>query len=177
MFRILLISGSLRNGSTNTATLRTAAGRAPEGIEATLFDGMAVLPAFNPDDDVEPQAPSVAGLRAQVRAADALVFSTPEYAGALPGSFKNLLDWCVGDDQPGSIYQKPVGWINVSSTGAAHAHDSLRLVLGYVSATIVESACVHVPVARKLVGPEGLIDDPVVQGQIVTSLTALSRGR
>jgi NAD(P)H-dependent FMN reductase len=38
----------------------------------------------------------VADLRRQIEAADAVVFCTSEYAGALPGSFKNLLDWTVG---------------------------------------------------------------------------------
>ena len=40
-----------------------------------------------------------------------MLFSTPEYAGALPGSFKNLLDWTVGG---GETYGMPVGWVNVS---------------------------------------------------------------
>jgi NAD(P)H-dependent FMN reductase len=34
--KLLLISGSLRAGSTNSATLRTAAGLAPDGVEATI---------------------------------------------------------------------------------------------------------------------------------------------
>ena len=44
----------------------------------------------------------------------------PEYAGALPGGFKNLLDWTVGG---GDLYRKPVAWVDVSSsaTGAASA--------------------------------------------------------
>jgi chromate reductase len=94
-----------------------------------VFDGMALLPHFNPDDDTEPLPAPVADLRARIAAADAVLFSTPEYAGALPGSFKNLLDWTIGG---GEIYQKPVAWINVSTmpTGAAGARvpsDSARI--------------------------------------------------
>ena len=67
------------------------------------------------------------------------------YAGALPGSLKNLLEWTVGD---GGTYRKPVAWINVSGpaapTGGTDAHDSLRKVLGYVHADIVEPACTRV---------------------------------
>ena len=51
MAKLLLISGSLRGGSTNSATLRTAAALAPAGIEAAIYDGMGRLPHFNPDDD------------------------------------------------------------------------------------------------------------------------------
>ena len=78
----------------------------------------------------------------QIAAADALLLCTPEYAGALPGALKNLLEWTVGD---GSTYRKPIAWINASGpaapTGGADAHDSLRKVLGYVHADIVEAAC------------------------------------
>jgi NAD(P)H-dependent FMN reductase len=92
--RLLLISGSVRDGSTNTAALRTLHALAPAGVDATLYAGMAALPHFNPDDDREgePVAAPVADLRAAIRAADALVISTPEYAGALPAVLKNLLE-------------------------------------------------------------------------------------
>jgi len=49
--RILLISGSLRAGSTNSALLRTAQACSPSGVETTLYEGLGALPHFNPDDD------------------------------------------------------------------------------------------------------------------------------
>jgi chromate reductase len=172
--RVLLISGSLREASTNTAVLRTVVGLAPEGCAATLYSGMAELPAFNPDLDGEPLPPAVAGLRQQIREADAILFSTPEYAGALPGSFKNLLDWTVGDDRPGSIDKKPVGWLNVAARGAPHAHESLRRVLGYVGGGIVEDACLAVPVTSAMVGEDGLVTDDAVRRRIAEALEALA---
>jgi chromate reductase, NAD(P)H dehydrogenase (quinone) len=171
--RVLLISGSLREASTNTAVLRTAIGLAPDGCSATLYSGVAELPAFNPDLDDEPLPPAVAGLRRQIRQADALLFSTPEYAGALPGSFKNLLDWTVGDARPGSIDKKPVGWLNVAARGAPHAHESLRRVLGYVGGGIVEEACLSVPVTSAMVGEDGLVTDHAVRRLIADVLGAL----
>jgi chromate reductase len=115
----------------------------------------------------------VAELRAQVDAADAVLFCTPEYAGALPGSFKNLLDWTVGG---GEMYGKRVAWINASGlpTGAADAHASLRKVLGYLSTEIVEEACVHIAVARQAVGDDGLIADPRLRARIAEALTTLA---
>jgi len=90
-----------------------------------LYDGLAGLPAFNPDNDHEPLPAPVADLRAHIAAADAVLFCTPEYAGALPGGFMNLLDWTVGGAE---ISRKPVAWVNVSSiaapTGGADAHAS-----------------------------------------------------
>lgn len=170
---LLLVSGSLRHGSTNTAVLRTAMTLAPDGVVTTLFDGLAALPAFNPDDEVEPLPAPAANLRRQIHDADAVLFSVPEYAGGLPGSFKNLLDWLIGDDHPGSIYEKPVGWLNASPRGAVHAYESLRLVLSYAHARIVDDACVHVPVTSSSVDSDGLISDPAVSDHIARALKAL----
>jgi chromate reductase len=168
-----LISGSLRGRSTNTALLRTACALMPSGTAASLYEGLAGLPHFNPDDDGPGQPEPVAELRAQIRAADAVLFSTPEYAGALPGSFKNLLDWAVGDDQPGSMDGKPVAWFNGSPRGAALAHASLRHVLGYVGARIVEEACLDIPVTRDVVGGDGLIESAEIRRQLAAAVMAL----
>jgi chromate reductase, NAD(P)H dehydrogenase (quinone) len=172
--RILLVSGSMRAGSSNVAVLRTAQAITPRGVGADLYERLATLPHFNPDDDFDPLPPAVIELRAGIAAADAVLFCTPEYAGALPGSFKNLLDWTVGG---GEIYGKPVAWINASGqaapTGGSLAHDSLRIVLGYTGADIVEEACVRIPIARQMVGVDGLIGDPPVQGGITRALGAI----
>ncbi len=170
--RILLIPGSLRRQSSNVAVLRTVQAAAPEHIAAVLYTGLADLPLFNPDGDEEPLDPAVANLRAQIQAADALLFSTPEYAGALPGPFKNLLDWTVGDDQPGSIYEKPVGWINASPRGAPHAHESLRRVLGYVHADVVEPTCVHFPITTDLIDDD-IISDSSARSRLADVLREL----
>jgi len=171
---VLLVSGSLRARSTTTAVLRTALQVTPSGVDATLYDALAALPHFNQDDDHAPLPTPVAGLRAAVHAADAVLFSTPEYAGALPGSFKNLLDWLIGDAEPGSIYEKPVAWINASPRGAPNAHDELRTVLGFAHATIVEAACVHVPVTDALINADGVITDPEVRTTVRAALTTLA---
>ncbi|MCP2341765.1 NADPH-dependent FMN reductase [Actinomadura rupiterrae] len=175
MTKVLAVSGSLRDGSTNSAVLRTAGAVAPEGIEVLGFGGLAALPHFNPDDDREPLPAAVRELRDAIGAADAVLFCTPEYAGALPGSFKNLLDWTIGG---GEMYEKPVAWLNVSSiaapTGGAGAHDSLRAVLGYAGTSIVEDACARVPLSRQDVGPDGLIGDAGTRAAIVASLRALA---
>jgi len=171
---ILLVSGSLRPGSTNTALLRTARAVAPAEISAVLYDGLCTLPHFNPDHDRDPLDPAVVDLRARIGAADALLLSTPEYAGGLPGSFKNLLDWTVGG---GETYGMPLAWVNASAspTGATDAYDSLRIVASRTGADIVERACVHLPVPRAAVGPDGLVTDPEIVEGIATVLSELAR--
>jgi NAD(P)H-dependent FMN reductase len=66
---VLLISGSTRAASTNSALVRTAAASAPDGVDAVVYDGLAGLPHFNPDDDHDPLPPVVAALRAAIAAA------------------------------------------------------------------------------------------------------------
>lgn len=155
---MLLVSGSTRASSGNTAALVTAAAVAPAGVATVLYDGLARLPAFNPDDDVDRVPREVAQLREEIAAADAVLFCTPEYAGTLPGSFKNLLDWTVGG---GQLYGKPASWINVAAQGRGQgAQDTLASVLGYVGAVIVEAACRRIPVDRAAVSQDGIIGDP-----------------
>lgn len=60
-------------------------------------------------------------------------------------------------------------------TGGADAHDSLRKVLGYVHADIVDVACKRVPLTRDAIGPEGTIADPQIREQITAALTALTQ--
>jgi chromate reductase, NAD(P)H dehydrogenase (quinone) len=175
--RILLVAGSSREASTNAAVLRTAAAVAPGEVEAVTFLGIGGLPLFNPDDDREglPVDPRVAEMRRDVAASDAVLFCTPEYAGALPAALKNLLEWTIGD---AGTYQKPVAWINASGaaapTGGADAHESLRKVLRYAGADIVEEACARIPVERALVTEDGLITDAAVREQIAAAVGALA---
>ncbi len=131
------------------------------GVEARFKSSRDPLPA------------PVVAFRRRIEDAAALLICTPEYAGGLPGSFKNLLDWTVGGIEIGD---KPTAWINVSAslTKAANAHESLRLVLGYTGAAIVEEACVHLPVRPEMIGPDGVITDEDVRQGISRSLAALS---
>lgn len=157
---LLLLSGSTRSGSVNTAALDTVAGIGLDGVAVERYDGLAGLPAFNPDDDDDGERlpAAVVELRRAVDEAVALLVCTPEYAGTLPGSFKNLLDWLIGAT-PG-LLGKRVGYLNVgagSPTGAAGAHATLRTVLGYARAEVVEEACRDVAVSRSEVDTDGRI--------------------
>jgi chromate reductase, NAD(P)H dehydrogenase (quinone) len=170
--RILLISGSTRDGSTNTAALRVVAETAPDWVTAELYGGLSALPAFNPDHDGADLPPSAAGLRREIAAADAVMFCTPEYAGTLPGSFKNLLDWTVGG---GELDGKPVAWLNVANRGrGGGAQATLKTVLGYVGAQVVEEACRRLPVARDWVGAGGVITDPGFRAEVANAAAALA---
>ena len=170
MTRILLLPGSTRETSLHTAALRTAARFAPTGIPATLFEGLRTLPAFVPG---EQDPPEVSELRHRVIAADALLFCTPEYAGSLPGSLKNLLDWLVDG---GDLNGKPAAWLSVSPPGQDDgARAALETVLGHGNARVLKPACVRVPLGPEAVGADGLIADGRLHMALLDMLQALAR--
>jgi NAD(P)H-dependent FMN reductase len=124
--KVLAISGSLSASSSNGALLRAASRVTPPGTEIMIYGGLADLPHFSPDLDVEPLPASVAALRAQIGASDGLAICSPEYAHGIPGSLKNALDWLVSAQEP---IGKPVLLISASPSGAFFAHSHLLEVL------------------------------------------------
>lgn len=164
--RILLISGSTRAGSSNTLVLTALHEMNHPGIDTNQYEGLLALPAFVPD--LEPTPTEVNDLLDQITRADAVVFSTPEYAGGLPGTLKNLLDWTVGG---GQLYEKPVAWLDVANPGRGQgALAQLRTVLGYVGARVIEAACVHTGIDRT--GRSATLDEDAPQ-QLRGALDAL----
>jgi chromate reductase, NAD(P)H dehydrogenase (quinone) len=126
---ILAISGSLRANSSNNAVINAAAQFAPANVNFTIYNGLGALPHF--DDSKEP-APEVIDLRNQLRAADGVLISSPEYAFGVPGVLKNALDWTVSS---GEFVNKPLALIT-AATGGSNAHASLLLTFTALSATL-----------------------------------------
>ncbi|NED92591.1 FMN reductase, partial [Streptomyces sp. SID11233] len=56
--RILALVGSLRAGSHNRQLAEAAVKHAPEGVEVVVFEGLAEVPFYNEDLDVEGQVPA-----------------------------------------------------------------------------------------------------------------------
>jgi chromate reductase len=93
MINIVGFSGSLRQGSYNTALLRAAAAMMPAGSElkqASILD----FPLYNADQEAAQGVPaSVALLKDAIANAHGLLLATPEYNNSIPGVAKNAIDW------------------------------------------------------------------------------------
>jgi NAD(P)H-dependent FMN reductase/GNAT superfamily N-acetyltransferase len=162
--RFSLVPGSTRPGSSNVAVLRTIASLVPT---ARLYEGLAGLPALVPGDD---GGGAVAALRDHLAWADVVVFCTPEYAGSLPGSLKNLLDWTVGT---ADLHRKPVAWINVAAPGRGDlASADLARVLGYVDAQVLEPGGLRLPAPSASV-TDGTVSDPTYRRELLDAMHAL----
>jgi chromate reductase len=177
--RILAISGSLRAASHNTALLRAAAGLAPEGVEIELFEGLDRIPPYNEDHDTEQPLAEVSRLRAEIGAADAVLFSTPEYNGTLPGQLKHLVDWASRPyGAESSLWGKPLAVIGASVTdyGAVWAQDHLRKALGIAGARVLD---VELPIgkAHSRFDPDGGLIDPETRERLAEIIAGMTEHR
>jgi NAD(P)H-dependent FMN reductase len=171
MIRLLAVCGSLRTASTNQALLEAAARLAPPGMIIDLFEGLAELPPFNPDIDSETPPPAVALWRGEIGISEGLLISSPEYARGVPGTLKNALDWLVSSEVfPG----KPVALFNASERGVA-MQASLRLILETMSARLVETAMLTVPLLGKQTDAAAIAADPHHARKIQVALGAYAR--
>lgn len=116
MATIVGISGSLRQGSFNSALLRAAVDLAPAGLTIAP-SSIRGIPLYDGDLEAESGIPAaVATLKDRIAAADGLLLVTPEYNGSLPGVFKNAIDWLSrpGQDIARVFGAKPVGLIGAT---------------------------------------------------------------
>jgi chromate reductase len=145
--RILAVSGSLRRDSHNTNLLRAAAEAAPEGVEVELWHGIGELPVYDQDLEAGEVPESVARLREDWSAADAILFSTPEYNGSVPGGLKNAIDWASRPKFHAALTNKTAAIVGASEGqfGAMWAQADLRKILGIAGARVVSD---ELPVAR-----------------------------
>jgi chromate reductase len=169
--RILAISGSLRKESSNTAVLIAAARLAPPDWEVVLYDGLANLPHFNPDMDTDLPPAQVLALREQIGSCQGLLLCSPEYARGVAGTLKNALDWLVSSQE---FPDKPVALINASQR-ATFADAHLRLTLTTMSARLVETASITLPLLGRNLDADGIVSDDVLSEPLRAALDCFAQ--
>ena len=168
--RVLAISGSLRQASSNSALIGAAARLAPDTVDVSIYRELETLPPFNPDLDNGPAPAAVTRFRAALKACDALLISSPEYAHGVPGVLKNALDWVVGS---GELVDKPVALINTSAR-ATHAWESLAETLSVMSAQVVLDASITVPLGGRTLSADDIVGDAAFATALRSALTVLA---
>jgi chromate reductase len=123
---ILGIAGSLRKASYNRAALRAVQQLAPESAKIEIFE-LDGIPPFNQDEEANPPA-KVTLLKSRIRAADAILFVTPEYNYSIPGVLKNAIDWASRPYGDSAWEGKPVAVMGASigPQGTSRAQYHLR---------------------------------------------------
>jgi len=133
MSRIAVVVGSLRRDSFNRRVAQ-AMTRLPaaHGHDFT-WPAIGDIPLYDQDHDADPP-PQMARLKRDIRAADGVMFVTPEYNRGIPGVLKNALDTASRPHGDSAWAKKPAGIVSVSGgkPGAAMAQQHLRNVLAYL---------------------------------------------
>ncbi len=127
-YKLLGISGALRAESTNTKLIHEAV-RLFGDADLTMAD--LKIPLYDGDDEAASGVPASAQtLAAQIAAADAILISTPEYNGGIPGVLKNALDW-VSRMPENPWLDKPVAVMSAAAgvSGAPSAQSMLRVCM------------------------------------------------
>ena len=137
--QLLGVCGSLRSSSTNSRLLEAATHLLPEGVDLHLTTLVGRLPLFNPDISVE-SSDVVTQWAQEMRSADGLIISTPEYARGYPGALKNALDWLVDTD---AFVAKPFIMLSASARSTI-GRDTLITVVETMSGVHVVEASITV---------------------------------
>ncbi|MEU2030280.1 NAD(P)H-dependent oxidoreductase [Nocardia amamiensis] len=174
--RILALVGSLRAASVNRQLAEAAAQTAPEGVEVTLYEGLADIPFYNEDIDVPGSVPAAAqALRDAVAEADGLLLVTPEYNGTLSAVLKNAIDWTSRPYGAGAITGKPAAVVSasISPNAAQWAHGDAVKALGVAGAKVVESAHLHFGVIGERFASSHPRDDAEALTELASSVRDL----
>jgi chromate reductase, NAD(P)H dehydrogenase (quinone) len=152
-YQIALIVGSLRQDSFNRKLASAMIKLAPPEFAFTLVQ-IGDLPLYNQDDDATPHA-TVKRLKADITAAQGLLFVTPEYNRSIPGVLKNAIDHASRPYGQSVWAGKPAGVIgaSVGAIGTAMAQQHLRNILAYLDVPTLgqPEAFIH--------AKDGLFDD------------------
>jgi len=131
-YAIAVFVGSLRRDSFNRKLATALARLAPAEFRFHQLE-IGDLPLYNQDDDAH-QAPQVLRLKTEVKAANGLLFVTPEYNRSMPGVLKNAIDHASRPYGQSAFAGKAAGVIGISvgSIGTALAQQHLRNTLAYL---------------------------------------------
>ncbi|MGB8943597.1 MAG: NAD(P)H-dependent oxidoreductase [Streptomyces sp.] len=167
--RIVALVGSLRAGSHNRQLAEAAAKHAPAGVDIELFEGLADVPFYNEDIDVEGGVPAAATrLREAAGDADAFLLFSPEYNGTMPAVLKNAIDWLSRPYGAGALSGKPVAVVGTAfgQYGGVWAQDDARKAAGIAGAVVVEDVKLSIPASLTRFAELHPADDT----EVVTSL-------
>ncbi len=161
---VLAISGSTRQNSINHSLIKAITELSASNLNVIVFDGIANLPQFNPDNDVDKVAKEVADFRQQLDDADGVIICTPEYAHGVPGSLKNAIDWTISSSQ---FPHKPTKLIT-ASTGGHDGHKALMETLRAIEAKNIDNLQMVIPFAKTKISMDNRISDDKTLGEVKT---------
>lgn len=172
---VAVFVGSLRKDSSNRKTARALADLAPASLRLEIVE-IGDLPLYNQDQEDNPPAVWTE-FRRRVKAADAVLFVTPEYNRSIPGALKNAID--VGSRPFGaSAWQgKPGAVVSVSSgaIGGFGANHHLRQALVFLDVAAMPQPEAYIGGAADLFDADGRLTKESTRDFLRTFLEAFDR--
>ena len=158
-YRVAVLVGSLRQDSINRKVARALIALQPPSLAGEIVE-IGQLPLYNADADASPPAPWTE-FRDRIRAADAVLFVTPEFNRSVPGALKNALDvgsrpygHSVWSGKPGAVVSASPGGI-----GGFGANHHLRQSLVFLNVPMLAQPEAYVGGADKLFDAQGNVNN------------------
>jgi chromate reductase, NAD(P)H dehydrogenase (quinone) len=154
---VAVLVGSLRAESLSRKLALNVCARAAPRLECVLLE-IGDLPLYNEDLDDSPPAPWER-LRQQIRAANAVLFVTPEYNRSIPGVLKNAIDVASRPAGRNSFDGKPAAVISQTphALGGFGANHTLRQCCVYLNMPIMQQPEAYISGSAKLLDESGKI--------------------
>jgi chromate reductase len=175
---VITICGSLRNGSYNRMVMNALPGLAPAHMRITEAPSFAGFSIYNADEhEAHGIPPAVQQLAEAIRAADGVIFNSPEYNFSIPGGLKNAIDW-VSRVQNQPFAGKPVALQSASPgpLGGGRVQYDLRRAMVFLDALTLNKPEVFIgSCAQRIDAKTGKITDQQTLDFIRQQLAAFAK--
>ena len=174
--KIAILVGSLRKDSINRKVARSICAIRNDNLDCKMIE-IGDLPLYNQDYDSAPEQPEqYVRFRDEMRAADGVLFVTPEYNRSVPGVLKNAID--VGSRPYGksSWAKKPTAIISQSpgALGGFGCNHHLRQCCVFLDMPVMQQPEAYVGNAGSLFDDNGEIKDSSIRDFLTTFIGAFA---
>ena len=157
MYNVAVIVGSLRKDSMNKKLARALMNVGKGQMNFTLVN-ISDIPLYNQDTE-DPPPPPVARVKETVKAADGVIFVTPEYNRSIPGVLKNVIDWCSRPYGQNVWAGKPAAIAGMSpgAVGTAVAQSHLRSILTMLGMILLSQPEIYMSDRPGVIAEDGTV--------------------
>jgi chromate reductase, NAD(P)H dehydrogenase (quinone) len=178
ILNVVCICGSLRKGSYNRMVMNALPALAPPNLKLAEAPPFAEFPLYNADmQEASGVPPLVQKLADAIRAADGVIFNSPEYNFSVPGGLKNAIDWVSRvPNQP--FAGKPVALQSATAgaLGGGRMQYDLRRSMIFVDAMTLNKPEIFIGnCSQKIDAKTGQITDQQTVGFIQQQLAAFAK--
>lgn len=124
--QVAVLIGSASKTSFNHLAVQYLQKIAPASVQLNIV-GIGDLPLYDRDLD-EQDVPQYTRVREAVRAADAVIWVSPEHNGGMSAMLKNAIDVVSRPAGQSLWIGKPLGLMSVSAAGSPRVTDTLRVL-------------------------------------------------